>query len=154
MIDEVGTRDPFADFLRALQGHDTVTLSLEGIGETKYSAKEIYEMIDFKIKNLQVQLTESKAETIRARELLHIRLDSSKIDNRRLKSKNRRLKKELTQSQAREKAAVAEVCKVCECLTYATGNGWKNSCDECEWCDPEAGEEGEGNDCPIKGIGG
>lgn len=53
------------------------------------------------------------------------------------------LQKALIESQRREKAAIAEVCKVCECLTYATGNGWKNSCDECEWCDPKKATTGQ-----------
>lgn len=43
------TRDLYADFMRNLQGCDTVTVSLSGVGETKYTTKEIYEAIDFRV---------------------------------------------------------------------------------------------------------
>lgn len=44
-----GARDLFADFMRNLQGCGTVTVSLEGIGATNYTTKEIYEAIDFRV---------------------------------------------------------------------------------------------------------
>lgn len=53
--------DPFERFMDTLVHSDTVKVILTGIGESEFTTEEIHKAIQFKIDNMESQISELKA---------------------------------------------------------------------------------------------